>query len=278
MILEHEIPYESKLYFGKNAKLKREIENKISELLYNSGYEEIITPHFSYHQIITDDVIRLTDRENKLLSFRRDSTIDVVRIINKRLDTQNKKWFYIQPVFSYPSCEQNQIGVEIIDEKKVEEAIAMAIESFKKLKFNPLLQISNINIPTLLSKKLNINIEWFKHTEIQKLLSLNIDWLKQLVYIQNATDLKKVVQNVPEFLKKEIQKIIDLAESTPYSNIIVAPLYYAKMQYYDELFFRFFEGNIVYSRGGRYLNEKQTCVGFGIYTDEIIEKLSKKVN
>ena len=44
MIEEHEIPKGSRLYFGKSAKLKREIEAVASELLDSSGFEEIVTP------------------------------------------------------------------------------------------------------------------------------------------------------------------------------------------------------------------------------------------
>jgi len=35
MILEHEIPNGSRLYFGKTAKKKRELENKVSQILFD---------------------------------------------------------------------------------------------------------------------------------------------------------------------------------------------------------------------------------------------------
>ncbi len=43
MILEHEIPSGSKLYFGNSAKIKREIEKVASDIL-SKGFEEIVTP------------------------------------------------------------------------------------------------------------------------------------------------------------------------------------------------------------------------------------------
>ena len=100
MILEHEIPDGSKLYFGDSAKKKREIEHVASEVLSAEGFEEIVTPLFSYHQhqSISNEreLIRVNDRANYNMSLRADSTIDVVRIINKRLgrNTTHKKWFY----------------------------------------------------------------------------------------------------------------------------------------------------------------------------------------
>ncbi|MBU1927833.1 ATP phosphoribosyltransferase regulatory subunit, partial [bacterium] len=65
MILEHEIPNGTKLYFGESAKVKRKIENIASEVLYANGFEEIVTPVFSYHQhlSVADDkeLIRVND-------------------------------------------------------------------------------------------------------------------------------------------------------------------------------------------------------------------------
>ena len=87
MILEHEIPNGSKLYFGKAAKVKREIEKVASEILDTNGFEEIVTPIFSYHQhqSIADEkeLIRVNDVKNNNMSLRADSTIDVVILIIK---------------------------------------------------------------------------------------------------------------------------------------------------------------------------------------------------
>ena len=41
MILEHEIPNGSKLYFGNSAKVKRRIENVASDILDKNGFEEM---------------------------------------------------------------------------------------------------------------------------------------------------------------------------------------------------------------------------------------------
>ena len=45
-VYEHEIPNGSKLYFASSAKLKRQIEQKASEILENEGFSEIVTPIF----------------------------------------------------------------------------------------------------------------------------------------------------------------------------------------------------------------------------------------
>lgn len=279
MVFEHEIPEGSKLYFGESAKAKRRIENIASTLLSEAGFEEILTPLFSYHQhqSICDqrELIRINDSENHPISLRADSTIDVVRIIDKRLggNTEHKKWFYIQPVYRYPADEQYQIGVEIIGERNLSVALKEATRILGALEISPLLQISNINIPRILSEMLDLELDDFRHVNIEKFLGLGIDWLTKLVYLQHAREIDAVVDLVPEAIRAELVKIKELCEGLEYPNIVIAPLYYAKMLYYDELFFRVIEKNETYAMGGRYKNEETVSVGFAFYTDVLVDKL-----
>lgn len=282
MILEHEIPNGSKLYFGNSAKVKRTIENIASIILNENGFEEILTPVFSYHQhlSIADDkeLIRINDKENNSLSLRADSTIDVVRIIEKRLgkNTQQKKWFYIQPVFRYPTEEQYQVGVEFMGEKKLSSVANIAVDIFDKLEVKPLIQISNIKIPELLVEMFDqLTIDDFKYINIEKFLNLKIEWLEKLVYLQYIEQIDEVIAMAPDKMKIELQKMKDLCLEISYENSVLAPIYYAKMLYYDELFFRMIDKNEVYARGGRYKNEELTSVGFAIYTDALCETLTK---
>ncbi|MEA3374098.1 MAG: ATP phosphoribosyltransferase regulatory subunit [Campylobacterota bacterium] len=281
MIFEHEIPTGSKLYFGDAAKQKRMIEQVASDVLYESGFEEIVTPVFSYHQhhSISDEreLIRVNDTENHHMSLRADSTIDVVRITDKRLgrNTEHKKWFYIQPVYRYPSIEQYQVGAEFIGEPNLASVLNQAVEIMQELELQPLLQISNINIPKILAETLDLELDDFRHINIQKFLSLDIEWLNKLVYLHRIDQIDEVMAIVPESIRSELQKVKELAAQLSYANIAIAPLYYAQMLYYDELFFRMIEGNEVYARGGRYKNEAISSVGFAIYTDTLIETLGK---
>lgn len=280
MIFEHEIPEGSKLYFGDNARRKREIEQIASDVLYADGFEEIVVPLFSYHQheSVSDakELIRLGDRDNHKMSLRADTTIDVVRIISKRLgrNTDHSKWFYIQPVYRYPSHEQYQVGAEVIGEADLSIALQRSLEIFEHLKCRPLLQISNINIPKILSDLLAIPMDDFRHIRIENLLALEIDWLTKLVYLQDPAEIDAVMPLVPEVLRGELQKMKELCQKVSYANTVVAPLYYAKMLYYDELYFRVIEKNDIYASGGRYGDEDVTSVGFAIYTDALIEALS----
>jgi len=280
MIFEHEIPEGAKLYFAGSAATKRFIENKAAALLSEAGFEEILTPLFSYHQhqSICDEreLIRLSDSENHSMSLRADSTIDVVRILGKRLggNTEHKKWFYVQPVYRFPSIEQYQIGVEILGEPNLSVALKQATTIFKSLKIQPLLQISNINIPRILSETLGLELDDFRHVNIEKFLSLQINWLRELVYLEKFEQIEALLTTAPEEICVELRKIQALCAGLEYPNVVIAPLYYAKMLYYDELFFRVIEENEVFAMGGRYKDEETVSVGFAIYTDALIDKIN----
>lgn len=282
MILEHEIPNGSKLYFGKSAKAKRHIENIASEILYANDYEEIVTPIFSYHQHLSisneRELIKVNDVKNNSISLRADSTIDVVRIIEKRLgkNTNQKKWFYIQPIVKYPTTEQYQVGVEFMGEKKLSSVMNLALNIFEKLEVKPLTQISNIKIPELLVLMFDeLNIDDFRHINIDKFINLKVDWLTKLVYLQYIEQIDEVIELAPEAIKTELIKMKNLCSEMSCDNTVLAPMYYAKMLYYDELFFRCISANDVYARGGRYKNADLTSVGFAIYTDALCEEITK---
>lgn len=282
MILEHEIPNGSKLYFGESAKVKRRIENVASEILDASGFEEIVTPIFSYHQHLSiadeKELIKVNDAKNNSISLRADSTIDVVRIIEKRLgkNTEQKKWFYIQPVLRYPTEEQYQVGVEFMGEKKLSSVLTLATKIFEKLEVKPLTQISNIKIPELLVGMFDeLSIDDFKHINIDKFISLKVEWLTKLVYLQYVDQIDDVMAIAPSEIKIELQKMKELCSEMSCNNTVLAPMYYAKMLYYDELFFRVIKDNEVFARGGRYKNADLTSVGFAIYTDALCEEITK---
>ncbi len=276
MIYEHEIPKNSRLYFGKTAKLKREIEQISSEILESYGYEEIVTPVLSYHQhnaIDEKELIRFSDERNNIISLRADSTLDVVRLITKRLgrSVENKKWFYIQPVFRYPSSEIYQVGAEHIGSSDLSEPIKIAIEIYKKLNLEPVLHISNINIPRIISEELDLPLSVFGSGNLEEILKKNIEWLNKLACLESIDDIKDVIQIAPKSIKEELEKMYDLSRKIKYKHILFSPLYYDRMRYYNDLFFRFFDDNKTLCAGGCYMFEGNDAVGFAQYLDAIIE-------
>ena len=279
MIFEHEIPSGSRLYFGQSAKIKREIESIASETLYGLGFEEIVTPLFSYHQHECFDdqkpLVRLNDEENHEVTLRADSTADVVRIVTKRLgrSTESKKWFYIQPTVTFPTKEQYQIGAEVID-GSFEKIAETTTTLLKQIGSEPVMQIANIRIPHLLNEKYGLSLDVLKSMNIEQIMGADLPWIEQLVRINSVNDLDDL-SAFPDDIKAELEKIKEATNKVAYSNMVISPLFYAKMRYYDSLTFRMFEGNSLLAMGGIYTIDGVEAAGFALYTDECI---SKKMN
>ena len=279
MVYEHEIPSGSKLYFGESAKIKREIEFVSAELLENLGFAEIVTPIFSYHQHESFDdkkpLLKLNDEENHEVTLRADSTADVVRIVTKRLgrSTESKKWFYIQPTVTFPTQEQYQIGAEVLD-GSFDEVSKTTTMLLTEMGAQPVMQISNIAIPHLLNEKYGVSLEVLKSMHIEEIMAAKLSWIEQLVRINSVDDLNDL-SVFPADIKEELEKIKDAAKKVDYAKMVISPLYYAKMRYYDSLTFRMFEGNSLLARGGIYSIDGVEAAGFALYTDECI---SNKMN
>ena len=275
---DHEIPNGSRLYFGKSAQLKRELENKASEILVKNGFSEILTPYFSYHQhlsVAPQKLLKLSDPTNHELALRADSTVDVVRIVRKRLkDDKLRRLFYVQPTFKYPSDEFYQIGAELIGEKNLPLAIKIAQEFFKEFDLVPALQLSNIKIPKKICEILNLPLEIFEKGKIETLLEQNLPWLDATARATSLKDVQALRAQAPEELKPCLDEILNLG--VDYERICVSLLYYSKMRYYDALFFRFLDAGAVYCNGGNYEIDGLKSSGFALLVDALIEKIMQK--
>jgi len=270
MILKHDIPQGAKLYFGKEAKIKREIESIAAEVFETLEYEEIITPFFSYHQLEALDekeLIRFTDEKNRSLALRGDSSIDVIRLVIKRLRSAAKKWFYIQPVFRAPSNEMYQIGAESLG-GDLSETLKVNKLIFERLNKNYTLQLSHIKIPESVAKLTGLDIEDIKKMRLYKFKE---EWLKKLVSVHSLEDLDDL-KDYPEEIAKYIEEIKEVAKE--YENAIIAPLYVANLRYYTGVFYRFLKDNTVYAKGGEYVVEGERSVGFSIYTDNLLKDIN----
>ncbi len=274
MVYEHEIPSGSKLYFGMSAKIKREIEFVSAELLENLGFAEIVTPLFSYHQHESFDdkkpLLKLNDEQNHEVTLRADSTADVVRIVTKRLgrSTESKKWFYIQPTVTFPTKEQYQIGAEVID-GSFEEIARTTIMLLDEMDAKPVMQIANIRIPHLLNEKYGVSLDVLKSMHVEQIMGAEFAWIEQLVRMNAVSDLDDL-SAFPADIKAELEKIKEATQTVKYDNMVVSPLYYAKMRYYDSLTFRMFEDNALLAMGGIYTIDGVEAAGFALYTDECV--------
>ena len=281
MIFEHEIPSGSRLYFGESARLKRKIENIAGDTLEALDFEEIVTPIFSYHQHESFDnlkpLVRLNDEQNHEVTLRADSTVDVVRIVTKRLgrSMESRKWFYIQPTVTFPTREQYQVGAEVIDGTFVEVANT-TVQIMRALSIEPILQLANIRIPHLLNEKYGISLDMLRSTNIEKIMQADLPWIEKLVRLHRVEDLSDL-SAFPDDIAYELEEIGKAASEINYESIVVSPLYYAKMRYYDSLTFKMFDGNSLLAMGGIYRVDGTEAAGFALYTDECIaNKMSRE--
>ncbi|HEY9190648.1 MAG TPA: ATP phosphoribosyltransferase regulatory subunit [Sulfurovum sp.] len=280
MIFEHEIPSGSRLYFGESAKIKREIENIASDTLYSLGFEEIVTPLFSYHQHDAFEdkksLVRLNDAENHEVTLRADSTADVVRIVTKRLgrSTASKKWFYIQPTVTFPTKEKYQIGAEVIG-GSFEKIAETTTTLLKQIGSEPVMQIANIRIPHLLNEKYGVSLEVLKSMHVEQIVNIDLPWIEPLVRLHRVNDLNDL-SGFPDDIKAELVRIKEAAEKVQYDNMVISPLFYAKMRYYDSLTFRMFEENSLLAMGGIYTIDGVEAAGFALNTDECVSNKMKR--
>ncbi|MDD3500771.1 MAG: ATP phosphoribosyltransferase regulatory subunit, partial [Sulfurovum sp.] len=80
----------------------------------------------------------------------------------------------------------------------------------------------------------------------------------------------------PYDIREELEKIKEAVSCIEYHKVVISPLFYAKMRYYDSLTFRMFEGNALIATGGTYSIDGVEAAGFALYTDECIaSKISK---
>jgi histidyl-tRNA synthetase len=273
MVYAHEIPAGSRLYFGESAAIKRDIEATAARILSEAGYEEIVTPYFSYHQHEsfddTRELVRLNDEENHEVSLRADSTADVIRIVTKRLgrSSEAKKWFYIQPVLDYPTKESYQAGAETIGGEFAETA-ADAAKLVRMLGMKPVMQLSNMRIPQLLMRRYGAPASALKSMHIAALLKI-APWMEKLVAVDSIEDLKDL-SSFPDDIAAELEALRQAAEAIDYPSVVIAPLYFAKLRYYDALLFRMIKNNRVVAMGGSYRIDDIEASGFALYIDECI--------
>ena len=112
--------------------------------------------------------------------------------------------------------------------------------------------------------------------QIETILKSEHKWIENLVTMSKKDDLNDL-SHYPDDIKEELVKIKKEAESLDYFNLIISPLFYAKMRYYDSLTFKMFIGNELLAMGGEYSIEDLKAAGFAIYLDECIRiKLRNK--
>ena len=110
-----------------------------------------------------------------------------------------------------------------------------------------------------------------KNGEIAALFKLNCDWLNKLLKVKDIKSLENVIEVVPNNIKSELEKLLQKAKEVDYSNIIIAPLYYGMLRYYDGIYYRVISDNLTLCKGGMYSSEGISSLGFALYSDNLLK-------
>jgi len=129
---------------------RRLLENRISKIFTQWGYQEIITPTFEFYEILAKgagtimkkEMIKFFDRKGNIVALRPEMTTPIARVTSTKLKGEPKplRFYYISNVFRYDDLktgnrkEFNQAGVELIGVNSKEadaEVIALAVECLK---------------------------------------------------------------------------------------------------------------------------------------------------
>ena len=144
-----QIPYGTKDILPGEARVKREMEDRLARNFLSWGYDEAMTPTFEYADTfalsgadLPDESMKFLGRDNRTFMLRSEMTTPLARMVVTRMrqDEGIKRLFYIANVFRHEEtqagrqCEFRQAGVEFFGEKGPEadaEVLALAVESLK---------------------------------------------------------------------------------------------------------------------------------------------------
>ena len=208
---------------------RRFLENKISQVFKEWGYQEIITPTFEFCEILAKgagsimkkEMIKFFDREGNIIALRPEMTTSMARVASTKMQHIPKplRFYYIGNVFRYDNKvgsqrEFCQAGVELIginSSKSDAEVIALAIECLKNgglKKF--FIDIGHINFFNGVMQ--SIKVEEEGKQEIKKAI-LNKDFvlLEKILSLEGIKDKEKeFILKIPTLRGKE--KVLEEAE------------------------------------------------------------------
>ena len=146
-----EIPYGTRDFLPKDAKIKRSIESNLAKTFSLWGYDEIVTPSIEYVDTLTinnrsgleTQLFKFFDKKNRTLALRHEMTTPIARVAASRMydDVLPFKLSYISSVYRYEQtqegrqCEFYQAGVELMgvaDALADAEVIALSIDCLQK--------------------------------------------------------------------------------------------------------------------------------------------------
>lgn len=211
-----EIPYGTRDFLPKDAKLKRNIELNLAKTFNLWGYDEIVTPSIEYVDTLTinnrsgieNQLFKFFDKNNRTLALRHEMTTPIARVAASRMydDVLPFKLSYISSVYRYEQaqegrqCEFYQAGVELMgvaDASADAEVIALAVDSLRKVGLtNFEICLGQVEFINGIMQQMGLSKD--KQNEIRLALEQ-----------RNLVDLNKAVDktNLPDKAKKALKSI-----------------------------------------------------------------------
>ena len=209
---------------------RRLLENKISQIFTQWGYQEIITPTFEFYDILArgagsimkKEMIKFFDREGNIIALRPEMTTPLARVTSTKMQQEPKpsRFYYISNVFRYDDLktgnrkEFNQAGVELIGVNSKEadaEVIALVVECLKNSGLKKFfMDISHINFFNGIMQSIKVKEE--RKQEIKEAI-LNKDFVlleKMLSFSDIKDKEKEFILKMPTLRGKE--KVLEEAE------------------------------------------------------------------
>ncbi|MEA1940117.1 MAG: ATP phosphoribosyltransferase regulatory subunit [Candidatus Caldatribacteriota bacterium] len=188
---------------------RRLLENKISQIFTQWGYQEIITPTFEFYDILArgagsikkKEMIKFFDREGNILALRPEMTTHMARVASTKMQYELKplRFYYIGNVFRYDDKVRSQrefcqAGVELIgtnSSKSDAEVIALAVKCLKNSGLKKFfIDIGHINFFNGVMESIKVKEE--RKQEIKKTI-LNKDFvlLEKILSLEDIKDREK---------------------------------------------------------------------------------------
>ena len=222
---------------------RRFLENKISQVFKEWGYQEIITPVFEFYETLSQSagsimkkgMIKFFDREGNIIALRPEMTTPIARVTSTKLKRELKplRFYYISNVFRHNDLkmgerkEFNQAGIELIGVNSKEadvEVIALAVETLKNSGLKKFfIDIGHINLFNGIMQ--SIKIEEERKLQIREAI-LNKDFVL-LERILSSSDIrndkeKEFILKMPTLRGKE--EILEEAEKILSNRLSISAL------------------------------------------------------
>ncbi len=149
-----QIPSGVQCFYGREARLRKQVERVVGDVFSGWSYEEIIVPLFDYYEVFAraggpsfaEHIYRFIGREGELLALRPDFTALVAKVVASRMQDRSLplRLFYSGEVLRYqpPKAGQQkelfQIGLEHIGNGLAAdlEVLLVAFEALERLGVN----------------------------------------------------------------------------------------------------------------------------------------------